>query len=474
MTSNTIEKKSKKKFSLTMPHTYIILAGIILFCSVLTYVIPAGEFDRVIDAVTGKSIIVADSYHRVAQNPVGFFDLFIDIHKGLVEAADIIFFIYFAYAFVFTLIKTGALDAAIGALLRKIGDKVEYIIPIFMIFFGILGATAGLFEEVYGLIPAFVGIAIALGYDGLVGGAIVFVGVATGFAGAMINPFTVGVAQGVAGVPMFSGLGFRFIVFVAFQSSAIIYTMRYARKIRNNPELSLVKDVEFSVSDGMSREALMATTFTTRHKLSITMFVATIGLIVFGTLKLGWYIPELAGLFLVMMIVVGLIGGFSMNKIAGTFVEAVAAITFGALVVGLAHAILIVMQDGMIIDTVVNTLATAFAMGNKYLGAIGMLFAQNIINFFIPSGSGQAATSMPIMAPLADLLGLRRQIAVLAFQFGDGFSNLFWPTSIAVQCGLMGIPINKWYKFIAPLFGVFVVLEVIFMMIAVAINYGPV
>ncbi|MCK8060100.1 MULTISPECIES: YfcC family protein [unclassified Fusibacter] len=466
--------KAKKRFKLEVPHTFVILGMIILFAVILTHLVPAGEFDRVLDPVTDREIVVQGSYHSVESNPIGLFDMFIYIQKGMVDSADIIFFIIFAYAMVFMLLKSGSLDAAVGALLRKIGDKVELLIPVFMIFFGILGATAGLFEEIYGLIPAFLGIAIALGYDAIVGGAIVIVGIGTGFAAAFTNPFTIGVAQGVAGVPMFSGIGFRVLAFIAFQAAVIAYTMNYARKIKKNPELSIVKDVKFSLTDNLSIHELKALKFENRHKISMLAFGLSILLIVVGTLKLGWYIDELAGLFLVLMIVIGFINKKGLNEISEIFVEAAASIAFGALAVGLSRSVLLVMSDGMIIDTMVNSLAGLLVESSAYVSALGMLFLQNLINFIIPSGSGQAATSMPIMAPVADIVGLTRQTAVLAFQFGDGFSNLFWPTIVSVECGLMGIPLNKWYKFMGPLFVIMLVIQVIFMSVAVMINYGPI
>ncbi len=463
----------KKKYNFKIPHTYIIIGIIIVFAMVLTWIVPAGQFDRTEDPDTGRTIVIPDSYHRVEQSPIGPFDLFIAIHQGMVESSDIIFFIFFAYGFVYMQIKTGAFDGAVGALLRKTSGKEKYIIPAFMILFGVCGSTFGMYEETYGLLPAFIGIAIALGYDGLVGGAIVVVGVATGFAAATFNPFTIGVAQGIAQLPLFSGYEFRAIIFVAFMALAIWYVMRYASKVKTNPELSIVKDVKFSVAEGRSRDELMNTSFTTRHKISMLLFIITIILIIFGTIKLGWYIGELAGLFIIMMIITGLVGGFNMDQIAECFVEAVSNVVFGALVVGLARAILVIMENGNIIDTVVYALANSVAGLSTWLAAEGMLIVQNLINFFIPSGSGQAATAMPIMSPLADMLGIKRQIAVLAFQFGDGFSNMFWPTAVATECGLMGLPIEKWYKFVTPLFGLMFLLQVIFIAIAVAIGFGP-
>ena len=226
-------------------------------------------------------------------------------------------------------------------------------------------------------------------------------------------------------------------------------------------------------AEGLSEEELMKTEFTVKHKISMLLFLITVILIMFGAIKLGWYINEIAGLFLGMMILVGLIQGYNFSEIAQIFIEACRDIMFGALVCGVAKTILLVMQDGMIIDTFTNAIVGIADTNNKYLSAFMMLITQNLLNFFIPSGSGQAVTSMPIMVPIADMVELPRQVAVLAYQFGDGFSNMIWPTSVATWCGMMKLPMDKWYKFVLPLGGILLALETVFIMIATAINYGP-
>lgn len=253
---------------------------------------------------------------------------------------------------------------------------------------------------------------------------------------------------------------------------SIWYVMRYAKKVQKNPELSIVKDVELSAK-GLSEEELLKTEFTARHKISMLLFLITVILIMYGAVKLGWYINEIAGLFIGMMILVGLIQKYNFSEIAQIFIEACRDIMFGALVCGVAKVILLVMQDGMIIDTLTNAIVNIANTNSKYLSGFMMLIVQNLLNFFIPSGSGQAVTSMPIMVPIADMVGLPRQVAVLAYQFGDGFSNMIWPTSVATWCGMMKLPMDKWYKFVLPLGGILFVMEAIAITIATAINYGP-
>ncbi len=464
-------EQTKKKKLLAVPHTYVIIGIILILVTLLTYIVPAGQYDRVMDEETGYEIIVNGSYHHVDQTPVGPFKMVQALANGMADASDIIFFCFFAYGLVYMLIKTGAFYGGIGALQRLMGGSQVLVFPVFMIFFGICGSTFGMYEEVYGLLPAFIGIAIAMGYDGLVGGAAVVLGVVTGFSAATLNPFTIGIAQGVAGLPIGSGVWFRIICLVLFEALAIWYLMRYARKVKKDPSLSVVKDVHFHTEEGMSKEKMAQLPFTIRHKIIILVFVATIVLLVYGTTQYGWYLSELSALFIISMFVVGLIGGFGPSEICKKFVEAAGEILFGAVVIGVARSLVLVMNDGNIIDSLVYYLSSALGNLPKGIAAVGMVIVQNILNFFIPSGSGQAAVSMPIMAALADSIGMERQVAVLAFQFGDGFSNMFWPTVIATECGIMGIPLQKWYKFMWPLFIMMFALQLVLIMIATGIGY---
>lgn len=460
----------KKKRKWKMPHTYVIIFAIVVLTAVLANVVPAGEFDRITDEM-GRSIVVPDSFHYLPKIGCSFFDVFVSIQQGFIDAAQIIFFIVFAYAFVYILIKNGTFDAAIGAVLRKIGNRVQLIIPVCMIIFGILGSTMGMSEETYGLLPIFISIGVALGYDAIVGSSIVYVAVSVGFAAATINPFTIGVAQQVAGVPLFSGLEYRILCFVIYMSVTIIYVWRYAKKVKKDPSKSILHGYDMELVEVGSKEDLMAKEFTLVQKISAGLFVLTIVLLVFGTIVLKWYINEIAALFMIMMLVVAIISRFSPDQIAVYFIEAAKDMMFGALIVGLSRAIPTIMENAKIIDTIVYSLSLLLMNFQGYLSALGMLFVQNIINFFIPSGGGQALVTMPILAPVSEMVGLSRQIAVLAFQFGDGFSNIFWPTSVFMMCGIMRMPVDRWYKFITPLFGLLFICEVILLMGAVAIGY---
>ena len=466
-----VEKQSFLS-KIKMPNSYIIIFVMVIIAAAMTWLIPAGEFDRVLNEATGRQVVVQGSYHAVEGAPVGLFGIFMAIVTGFTQASDIIFFIVFAYGFVYALMKNGTFDAMMGAVMRKFQNNSLLLFFVVMVIFGILGSTMGMSEETYGMFPIFIGLATALGYDAIVGGAIVTIAVSTGFASATLNPFTVGVAQGIAEVELYSGILFRVLCLVVFMTIAITYIFAYANKVKKDPTKSLLYGEKLTyASSGLTKDELMNIDMTPRHKLCGFVFIAVIGFLIWGTTTQHWYIPEIATLFLIGMIVVGIIGGDSPNTIAENFVEAAKGMMFGALMVGMSRAILVVLQQGVIIDSVVYGLSRVLEGTSGAISGILMVLVQNLLNFFIPSGSGQAAVSMPIMAPLADLVGVTRQTAVLAFQFGDGYSNMFWPTSVCMICGLMGIPVNKWYKFVTPLFGIMLVAQIVLMSLAVFIGY---
>lgn len=458
-----IERVRERLSRIKMPHTYVLLTGILLCVVVMTYLIPAGEYDRVMDAASGRMVVLPDSFHYIEGIRPGIFDIFLALQRGYVSAADIMFLIVFAYGYVYMLTENGTLNRAIRVLTRKLGSRTYLLIPVCMFLFGILGATLGIFEEVYGLISVFMGITVALGYDAVVGGAVVYVGVATGFAAAITNPFSVGIAQSIAELPISSGLWYRVVIFLVFQSTSVWYVMRYAKRVKADPTRSIIYGEQAAVPPAPAEDG---GEMTLRQKICLLLFFVTIGVLLYGTSAWGWYVDEIAAWFLMMMVVTGIAGGYSATEICKSFIESTRSIVPSLLVIGFTRGILLTMQDAMISDTIVYGLSKLLGSGNKALAAVGMLFLQNVINFFITGSSSQATITMPIMVPVADIVGVGRETAVLAYCFGDGFSDMFWPTACALQCGLMGIPLNKWYRFMAPLFFIMVVLQTAFIVIS--------
>jgi uncharacterized ion transporter superfamily protein YfcC len=298
-------------------------------------------------------------------------------------------------------------------------------------------------------------------------------GAAIGFSSGLANPFTVGVAQSISELPLFSGFWFRVAGYFALYSSAVLYTLRYAKMVKLDPTKSYMYGMERQNNDRV--RSLDNVKFTAQHGAVLLIMAAFLAFMLYGVMKLDYYIMELATVFLAMGIVGALVGGLSPSAAARSFVSGCADITFGALVVGISRAILVTLQNGQIIDTIIHYLASLVSAVPRGLSAVAMFLVQSVINFFIPSGSGQAATTMPIMTPLADMIGLTRQTAVMAFHYGDGFSNSIIPTS----AGLMGVlamakvPYEKWVKFIWPVMVIWTIIGCIMCYIAALVELGP-
>lgn len=457
----------KKKFSL--PHIYVILFGIIVIATLLTWILPAGEFERVANA-DGRMLAVAGTWHPIEAQPVGIFDMFKAVYDGMMDASGIVFLVFITFASTAFVIRSGAFDGLVMFLMKVFkGNTSVVIIPIFMALFGLGSSTVGMFEEWMPFIPIFASIMIGMGFDAIVGLATVAVGAGIGFSGAAMNPFTVGVAQGIAEVEYMSGAGFRIMCHVVMLIVASLFIMRYALKVKKDPTKSFVYNDFAGVKETEQKEVV----FGIRQGLVLIDLAVAIGVLVWGVKVHGWYFAEISTVFMIMGVIAAIIMGYGLNEIGTIFAKGCEDATVAALMVGLARGILMVLQQGCIIDTVVNGMSIPLSAFPGWLVGVAMLIMQTILNFFIPSGSGQAATSMPIMAPLADLLGVNRDVAVLAYQFGDGLSNIVWPTAYAaIMAGLAGVKVEKWWKFMFPLFGILIVVQAVLICVAVATGFG--
>lgn len=459
---NEIKPKRKRRFE--VPHVYIILFVLIVIAAAATYFVPTGEYERA--EVDGQEVVVDGSYSAVEANPAGAFDIFQAVHVGMVDAAPIIFFIFIIGGAFGIFRATGALESGMNTVAHKMKGNEILLIPVLMTLFAIGGAIFGLAEETIPYIMIIVPLVVFIGYDSMMGAAIVLCGASAGFSAAFMNPFTVGVAQGIAELPIYSGFFTRLVFWAIFVAVAIAYVMIYARKIKKDPTKSLMYQ-----EDKEKRETLEEQErehLTGRQKIVIGVLLVTIVTLAYGVVQHGWYITEIAALFLVMGVLMGLISGMRVNAIAENFVKGCQLIVLGALVVGFAYGIQAVMADGNIIDTLLYSMSNAVGALPAGLTAIGMFIVQSLINFIVPSGSGQAALTMPIMVPLSDLVGVARQTAVLAFQFGDGISNIVTPTSGYFMAGLAaaGISWVKWIRWVWPLILIQYALAAVFVTVA--------
>jgi len=436
-------------------NTYLIISSLIVLAALLSWIIPGGQYQT--EEINGRQAVIPGSFQYVESNPQGIGSILTAPIKGFVDAALIIGFVLIVGGAFSVFQKTKAVDAGIRAV-AKAHSKSHFVrlalIPLFMTLFSLGGAVFGMAEETIPFVLIFIPLALVLGYDSVVGVAIPFVGSGAGFAGAFFNPFTVGIAQGIAEVPLFSGLTYRLFVWLVSTSVAIIFVMRYAAKIKKNPRLSPSYEKDCIKRDNLNLNHFEDFSGISRaHSLVLIVFALAMIALVVGVLKFHWYIEEIAGLFLLTGIAVGIAGRLNASEITKAFASGARDLADTAIIIGLARAILIVARDGLIIDTMLNSFSGIIGQLHPILSSQAMFLTQTMINFFVPSGSGQAALTMPIMAPLSDLVGVSRQTAVLAYQFGDGFGNLIIPTSAIVMgvLALADIPWEKWARWIIKL-----------------------
>ncbi|MFA1819284.1 YfcC family protein [Virgibacillus oceani] len=471
MAKKPTNKETKKKRWLKVPHVFVLLFIIVLFAVALTYIIPAGEFERAEDPETGRELVQEESYQYVDQQPVSIFEIPGLFITGLNEAADIILFIFVVGGAFQIITATGLFDTVVKKIAALLGNKQVLIIPIFLIVFSIGGFTIGMTVEGLALVPLAIALARSLGYDSITGLSMVFIGMYSGFIAGLMNPFNVGVAQQIAEVPIYSGMWLRAILLIVLLIVASIYIIRYAKKVKKDPSNSIVYDMELNAKD--EHYELEDVQFQPRHYFVLLTVMTGLGVLVWGVMTEAWYINDIAALFLAIGIIGGLVAKLSPSRIAEEFIIGAKAFTLGALIVGVARAIPVALEDGMIIDSVINGLANFVVILPESVQVLGVYGIQTIINFFINSGSGQAAATMPIIAPLGDLVGITRQTGVLAFQLGDGFTNLIFPTGTTLMAYLAasGVPYEKWVKFIWPLVLIFLVIGGIFVVFAQTIGY---
>ena len=464
-----MEKKKKK---LAVPHTYVLLLVLVLICAIATWLVPGGQYERVVDEATGRKVIDPTSFQFVdSEGGLGFFDTMKEFILGMESASDIIFFI-FIIGGAFTIVQaTGAMAGGVHALVRRFGNKQNFILVLFLFIFSVFGGTIGMAEEVIVFVPLLVLLCNELKLDRMVALAVCMIGARVGFTTGLINPFTVGVAQGLSELPLYSGLGYRLIWYAVILVITAWYILRYCKKIKEDPTASIMYgEVVDEVKEDVEKVEL------TKKRMGVlAIFFITLALMVFGVFKWGWYMEEIATVFLIMGILCGLVGGLGPNGTARAFVAGCKDLVFAALVVGIAKAVLLVLQDGGIIDSIIYFASNALRHLPKMLAVWGMYVFQLVLNFFIPSGSGQATATMPIMAPLSDTLGITRQTAVLCFHYGDGFTNLVVPTlgSLMDCVAVSKVPFEKYLKWVWPLCLMWIAVGLISVTIATVINLGP-
>ena len=462
------EEKQKKKWK--TPHTFVILVAIIIIAAIATYLIPAGEFTRFKDAATGKTLVEAGSYHRIAFNPLNPLLIPSAIYTGIVKSASTITFMLIIGGAFEVITSTGALTALCKKLSKTFSKHKYAVIPVFLTLFSIFGFTMGMSSEVMIFVPIGITLALFLGLDKVTGTAMIALGAAVGFTAGILNPFNVGVAQDIAELPLFSGMAYRIVILVILLAATSAYIIIYAKKVAANPEKSVIygiqEDTEYTfedVSDSISKSQIAV----------LVIMAAGFGILIYGLSKKGWYFEEMSGLFIFIGIACGLVSGYGPSRIAKEFGNGAKGIVVGCLIIGIARTVEVILSDAKILDTIVYGIVNIVNVMPGSIKAVGMFICQSLINCVIVSGTGQAAVTMPLMVPVSDLVGISRQTAVLAFQLGDGFSNSVLPMSSSLMgyLAVSKIPYSKWLKFMMPLFLIWTALGCLFMLGALIIGY---
>lgn len=456
-----------------MPHTMAILFCCVIFVAVLTYLIPAGSYERIVNAA-GTTVVNPEGFTYIDPTPVSLMGVLTSITKGFVGAGSILALTLFSGGSIMILRQIGVIDAAMSTLARKFEGKGIWVIPVLMTIFAIIDNFIGTPELCMVYIPIIMPLMFRLGFDSVTTMATVVLGSAAGFSAAIFNPFTVAIGQKVCELPLYSGWQFRVISLVVILTIGILYVMRYAQKVLRDPNSSsMYKEDALKRVEYMNRQN--TDTMTGRQKVSGIYALIVFVLAMAGIIAFHWDLPEMTGMFLVMGIGAGLISGMDVRKICVTFADGCKDVMLGAIYITLARATYVVMTEGNIIDTIVHAMAGFLNNLPAQFAIIGVLIIVTILNFFVSSGSGKAVMLFPIVAPIADLCGITRQTAVLAYQYGDGFTNMFWPTNgVQGAClGIVGIPWNKWAKFYFPLLSMWYAAAIIFLFAAQTIHLGP-
>ncbi|CAN5767274.1 YfcC family protein [soil metagenome] len=459
-----------KERGFRVPHTLVLLFAIMVLAWIATWLLPQGSFETALND-QGRPMVVPGTYtESVERVRLAPWDLFTAVPRAMADAQAIIFFLLIVGGAIAVLRATGTIDAGLGWVLRKVGHSPGLLIIVGITVFAIGSSMLGASTEYIPFAAVLVALCLAMRMDAMTAIGIMVVGYGIGYGVAILNPYTVIVAQDIAGLPPVSGLGFRLAIFIPFVAIGVHHVWSYARRVQNDPSASLM----VGVNEAQQQPASEYPALTARHLIVLALTGVALASMVYGIPVLGWYLVELGAIWLALAITAGIVAGVSLDEIAKRFAAGASELAVVALLVGFARSIALLLEDGRVLHTIVHALSLPLQRVVPELSAVGMFVMQSLMNFFIPSGSGQAFATMPIMAPLADVVGVSRQVAVLAFQFGDGFSNMILPTNIILMAilGVAGIPYARWLRFAAPLLVKLSMAAAVTLVIAVVIGYS--
>jgi uncharacterized ion transporter superfamily protein YfcC len=442
---------------LRFPHPLVLLLGCILLAAALTYLLPAGQYDRRDDPATGRRVVVAGTYHEVAPHHVNLFEAMVDVPRGMADAGAVIFFVFLVGGAFTVVDRTGALRGGVDAMIRRLEGRRAIVVPSICVVFALGGVLDNMREEIIALVPVVLLVTRRLGYGPVTACAMSIGSAIVGASFSPINPFQAGIAQKLAELPLLSGSLFRIAFLVPAVALWIAGTMRHAARTRTEPAAA---------------EPAASARLGARHAVVLVLVLAAFAAFLYGVLALHWEFEQMAALFFIMGVAAGLIGGLRLGGTAEAFVEGFKFMTYAGLLIGFARAIYVVLDQGRIVDTIVKGLFDPIARLPVAVSAPGMMAVQTLIHFPVPSVSGHAVLTIPILVPLSDLLGLSRQITVLAYQYGAGLCEMITPTNGALMAILAsaGVRFEAWMKFALPLYLALAALAIVALAAALAIG----
>ncbi|WP_018600028.1 YfcC family protein [Mycobacterium sp. 155] len=461
---------------LKIPHPFVILTGVVALMALLTHVIPAGAYKRVTNSL-GVEVLDPGSFHQVASTPVTLMQFLTSIPRGLVEAGWIVALCFFVGGAFEVISRIGLIPAMVESLANRFSSRKTMIIPVLILVFATIDAFIGTPELIVVYVPIVLPLMLRLGFDSITGVAVVLCGSAAGFSAGITNPFTIAIGQKLSGLPLYSGWEFRVVTFFITWAVAVAYVLFYARRILKDPTKSRTYEGDIEKRQRLIVEADLdeGTRLGLRQKIAGVFSLVVFAVMVTGMVSWNWDLPEMCAAFLVIGVGSALIARMDVDTMCDTLMLGAQNMMVGALVIGISRAISVVMTDGQIVDTVVHAMASGLAQLPPGITIFGVLIAVTLLNFLIPSGSGKAVVLFPILAPLADVIGVTRQTMVTTFQLGDGFTLYLWPTVgyFMAALALAGVSWPKWVRFYLPLAAIFLTLAMVYLLVAQAIHYGP-
>lgn len=470
-----MKSETKKRKKLEFPHGYIILMSVMLVVVVLSWIIPAGEYARVIDPATGMEVVDPGSFSFVKQeDPIGFLDFFTAINAGIVKAMGIGSLIVVMTGAIAVLDSTGALTTGVKKIIEKSKGREFTIVAIFLFVFIACGVV-GLAENMMPFIPIMITLMMGLGYDRMVGITVLIAGLEIGWTAGIVNIYTTGISQEMIGLPIFSGLGFRTAATILFYVIGLVFLYRYCKKIKKDPSKSIVASEYMQQCKDTTEAVKEKVVLTMKMKLGLAIFGIAMVIQTYGAVKLAWSYDQMSAVLIVAAIVIALVCGINGNEACRIFTRGASELLSVVFMMGLAQAVTALMRQAKMLDTIVYYLSKMLQNKGAIFTLLMIFIAIMILNFFIISGEGKAIVMIPILSPLAKILGINQQVVVLAYQYAEGFINDLYPTygSLHAMLAMGKVSFGDWWRFTYKLWFTLIVVGFLLVLLAQGINLGP-